>query len=93
MDLTRSCSHLFSLSIYTSDSSMWRIQAVTAEGTAFTNRLGLPEAWRGLREQDLQGVCQVPAARFVHAAGFIGGADTYDGVLAMARATLEQEAK
>jgi uncharacterized UPF0160 family protein len=28
---------------------------------------------------------QVPGARFVHAAGFIGGADSYEAVLEMAQ--------
>jgi len=32
--------------LYPDNSGMWRVQAVTAEGTAFTNRLGLLEALR-----------------------------------------------
>ena len=38
---------------------MWRVQAVTAEGTAFTNRLGLVEAWRGLRDEALVEACGI----------------------------------
>lgn len=30
--------------LYTDQAGMWRVQAVTQEGTAFTNRLGLLEA-------------------------------------------------
>jgi uncharacterized UPF0160 family protein len=52
------------------------------------NRLGLPEPWRGVRDEDLALVSQIPGARFVHAAGFIGGADSLDGVLKMAQAAL-----
>jgi uncharacterized UPF0160 family protein len=52
------------------------------------NRLGLPEPWRGVRDEDLAALCQIPGARFVHAAGFIGGADTLEGVVKMAQAAL-----
>jgi uncharacterized UPF0160 family protein len=70
---------------------MWRVQAVTVEGSAFTNRLSLPEAWRGLRDQALEAISQIPGSRFVHAAGFIGGADTYEAALQMARQALHQQ--
>ena len=48
---------------------MWRIQAVTAEGTAFTNRLSLPAAWRGLRDADLCAAVGMDGCKFVHNAG------------------------
>ena len=70
---------------------MWRVQAVTAEGTAFTNRLGLREAWRGLRDAELSAACGIDGAKFVHASGFIGGHATYEGALAMAVATIEAD--
>jgi uncharacterized UPF0160 family protein len=74
--------------LYQDVSGMWRVQAVTVEGSAFTNRLSLPEAWRGVRDSDLESVTQISGSRFVHAAGFIGGADTYEGVLQMAQKAL-----
>ena len=67
---------------------MWRVQAVTAEGTAFTNRLSLPEAWRGLRDAALCATAGIEGCCFVHNAGFIGGHKTRDGALAMAAAAL-----
>jgi uncharacterized UPF0160 family protein len=70
------------------EGGMWRVQAVTVEGSGFTNRLGLPEAWRGVRDEDLASVTKIPGSRFVHAAGFIGGATTYEGVLQMAEVAL-----
>ena len=76
--------------LYTDQSGMWRVQAVTVEGTAFENRLGLPEEWRGVRDEDLEAVTQIPGSRFVHAAGFIGGANTFEGALAMAREALKR---
>ena len=69
---------------------MWRVQAVTVEGSGFTNRLGLPEEWRGVRDDILAEVTKIPGSRFVHAAGFIGGANTYEGVLQMAQVALQQ---
>jgi len=74
--------------LYMDSAAMWRVQAVTAEGTAFTNRLGLLEAWRGLRDADLVKASGIDGAKFVHAAGFIGGHATYEGALAMAVATI-----
>jgi uncharacterized UPF0160 family protein len=64
------------------------VQAVTVEGRAYENRLSLPEPWRGLRDGALVEASGVPGARFVHAAGFIGGHETYEGALEMARAAL-----
>ena len=77
--------------LYTDVSGMWRVQAVTVEGRGFENRLSLPEEWRGVRDQDLASVAQIAGARFVHAAGFIGGADTYEGVLRMAQVALTRK--
>ena len=74
--------------LYEDSSGMWRVQAVTAEGTAFTNRLGLLEAWRGLRDDALVTASGIAGCKFVHASGFIGGNATYDGALAMALATI-----
>jgi uncharacterized UPF0160 family protein len=74
--------------LYTDQSGMWRVQAVTVEGKAFENRLGLPEEWRGVRDQDLESVSNIKGSRFVHAAGFIGGNDTYEGALEMAKVAL-----
>eukprot|EP00934_Nitzschia_sp_Nitz4_P005286 Nitzschia sp. Nitz4//scaffold178_size73299//983//2307//NITZ4_005688-RA/size73299-snap-gene-0.130-mRNA-1//1//CDS//3329539089//5276//frame0 len=77
--------------LYADESGMWRVQAVTEEGKAFVNRLSLPEQWRGVRDADLVGICNIPGARFCHAAGFIGGNDTYEGALKMAQVALSQK--
>lgn len=74
--------------LYTDSAGMWRVQAVTAKGTDFTNRVSLPEQWRGVREQSLVDVSGIPGSRFCHAGGFICGNDAYEGALAMARAAL-----
>lgn len=77
--------------LYQDVSDMWRVQAVTIEGRGFENRLSLPAPWRGVRDEDLASVTKIEGSRFVHAAGFIGGADTYEGVLAMAKVALNEK--
>ena len=53
-------------------------------------RLSLPEAWCGVRGAELDTVAGIPGCVFVHANGFIGGNETYEGVLKMATTSLEQ---
>jgi len=77
--------------LYQDQGGMWRVQAVTVEGKAFVNRLSLPETWRGVRDQDLAGISGIKTARFVHVAGFIGGATLYEDALEMASIALKQQ--
>lgn len=77
--------------LYTDQAGMWRVQAVTVEGKGFENRLSLPEEWRGVRDQDLSSIAGIEGCRFCHAAGFIGGNDTYEGALEMARVALTKK--
>ena len=79
--------------LYEDSAKMWRVQAVTEEGTAFTNRLGLLEPWRGLRDDALTAAAAIDGCKFVHASGFIGGNATRDGALAMALKTIEASSK
>ena len=53
--------------------------------TMCTCRLSLPEMWHGLRGAELDAVAGIPDCVFVHSSGFIGGHQTLDGVLKMAR--------
>lgn len=50
----------------------------------------MPEAWRGLRDAELSNASGIPGCVFCHASGFIGGNETYNGALAMARASLNE---
>ena len=68
----------------------WRIQAVSKSPGSFENRLSLPAAWQGLRDEELSSVSGIPGGIFVHASGFIGGNKSHDGVKAMASAAVEQ---
>jgi len=67
----------------------WRVQCMSKNTSSFTNRLSLPEEWRGLRDEELSRVAQIEGCVFVHASGFIGGNLTKAGVLQMARKSLE----
>ena len=49
------------------------------------------QEWRGLRDADLEAVTEIPGSRFVHAAGFIGGNDGYEGALKMAQVALTKK--
>ena len=76
--------------IYTDQSGKWRIQCVPQSPDSFENRLSLPAAWRGVRDDELAKVSGVDGAIFVHASGFIGGAETKEGILKMLEISLEQ---
>ena len=56
---------------------------------SFASRKALPEAWRGIRDEELSKLTGIPDCVFVHAAGFIGGNKTKEGALAMAQKALE----
>ena len=51
----------------------WRVQAVPVFPERFESRKALPEAWRGLRDEELSRVSGIEGGIFVHATGFIGG--------------------
>lgn len=55
---------------------------------SFENRKSLPEAWRGVRDEKLSEVAGIKGCTFCHASGFTGGADTFEGVLEMAKKSL-----
>ncbi|XP_072987492.1 uncharacterized protein [Typha latifolia] len=70
-------------------SKHWRVQAVAVSPDSFESRKPLPLPWRGLRDDDLSRESGISGCIFVHMSGFIGGNQTYDGALAMARAGLK----
>ncbi|AOA62495.1 uncharacterized protein PAS_chr2-2_0093 [Komagataella phaffii GS115] len=62
----------------------WRIAAVPVSSSSFESRKALPEPWRGLRDEKLSEAANVEGCVFIHAAGFIGGANSKEGVLKLA---------
>ncbi|CAL9757821.1 unnamed protein product [Musa acuminata subsp. burmannicoides] len=69
-------------------SKSWRVQAAAVSPDMFESRRPLPLPWRGLRDDELSEKSGIPGCVFVHMGGFIGGNQTYDGALAMARTAL-----
>ncbi|KAK0167300.1 hypothetical protein PV327_004717 [Microctonus hyperodae] len=67
----------------------WRIQCVPVGPGSFVCRERLPEAWAGLRNEELSRVAGIDECVFVHTGRFIGGNKTRNGALAMARKSLE----
>lgn len=70
----------------------WAIKTVQRARGSFESRVLLPEAWRGLRFEDLAAVTGVADSVFCHKVGFIGAAHSRDGALELLRqALLEAE--
>lgn len=65
------------------------MQAVGVAPDRFESRKPLPSQWRGLRDEELSKEAAIPGCVFVHISGFIGGNQTYEGALAMAKASLK----
>lgn len=72
-----------------SQGSAWRIQAVGVSQSSFESRKAFPEAWRGLRNEALDGATGIEGCIFIHASGFIGGNKTFNGAMAMALRAVE----
>jgi len=74
--------------IYEDMNKSWRIQGVPPASQSFDLRCGLPEAWRGYRDKELDTVSGIEGCIFVHASGFIGGNATREGAIKMAQKSL-----
>eukprot|EP00268_Persea_americana_P047384 TRINITY_DN4935_c0_g1_i2.p1 TRINITY_DN4935_c0_g1~~TRINITY_DN4935_c0_g1_i2.p1 ORF type:complete len:375 (+),score=71.27 TRINITY_DN4935_c0_g1_i2:229-1353(+) len=76
--------------LYQDDRSKhWRVQAVAVSPDSFESRRPLPSQWKGLRDEELSKESGIPGCVFVHMSSFLGGNQSYDGALAMARAALK----
>lgn len=75
--------------VFQDSSSSWRVQCMSVSPDSFENRKSLPEPWWGKRDADLSALSGIPGCIFVHATGFIGGAQTKESALKMAIAGLE----
>ncbi|CAH8833732.1 unnamed protein product [Trichobilharzia szidati] len=80
--------------IYERKDTTWGIQAIPLdEHNTFTQRLPLPESWRGLRDDQLSSIVGIPDCVFVHATGFLGIHKTREGVIQMAKLTMKMKNK
>lgn len=74
--------------LFQDSGASWRISTVSVTSSSFEFRFGLPEPWRGVRDEQLSELTGVDGCVFVHAAGFIGGCKTRDGVMELAKLAL-----
>ena len=65
-------------------STDWKVDAVRLKPYGFENRKSMPEAWSGLRAEELSKVSGVQGAVFCHRARFLAVAKTREGSLALA---------
>ncbi|KAJ1943970.1 hypothetical protein GGF37_002415 [Kickxella alabastrina] len=77
--------------LYPDTAGAWRVQAVPERPGSFKSRHPLPEAWRGVRDDDLSERSGIEGCIFVHQSGFIGANKTRDGALALARKALTMD--
>lgn len=66
------------------------LRTVPAEANSFASRMDLPEAWAGLRDDELAAVTGVPDAIFCHTKRFIAVARSREGVMRLAEMALSE---
>eukprot|EP00769_Ergobibamus_cyprinoides_P004460 gnl/Ergobibamus_cyprinoides/654.p1 GENE.gnl/Ergobibamus_cyprinoides/654~~gnl/Ergobibamus_cyprinoides/654.p1 ORF type:complete len:348 (-),score=107.32 gnl/Ergobibamus_cyprinoides/654:15-920(-) len=66
------------------------VQAVSPYAGGFDQRMPLPLAWRGLRDEELAAATHVEGAIFAHKAGFLAGTASRAGTLQLAAQALQQ---
>ncbi|MCJ1475414.1 hypothetical protein MMC13_004076 [Lambiella insularis] len=71
------------------EGAKWRVQCVSVTKDSFVSRLPLKEEWRGVRDEELSEKAGIKGCVFVHASGFIGGNQTKQGALEMARRSMK----
>ena len=69
-------------------SDKWNVYCVPKEKESFDNRKSLPEAWAGLRDDELAKVTGVPDAVFCHNGRFLAVAKSKEGALKLAEIAL-----
>lgn len=66
------------------------MQGIPENWGSFDLRIGLKEAWRGIKDmKELITISGIPDIVFVHNSGFIGGAKSYESTLKMALESIE----
>lgn len=72
---------------------MWMAQAISTCPASFECRLAFPEAWRGLRDKELESVTKIPGTIFVHASGFLAGSRSRSVALELVNASISLQSK
>ena len=75
--------------VFPSNRGGYNWQCVPDTLGGFGQRKSVPTEWKGLRGAELQSITGIKTASFCHPAGFIGGADTFEDALALAKIAVE----
>lgn len=76
--------------IYLNPRGNWAVETVPISKDTTKTKVSLPKKWRGLRDADLAKVSGVRDAVFCHPSGFLGGAETREGAIQMAKLAIEK---
>lgn len=75
--------------VFPSNRGGYNWQCVPDALGSYGQKKAVPTEWKGLDGADLQTVTGIRTASFCHPAGFIGGADTFEDALALAKIAVE----
>ena len=75
--------------VYPDENGKWDASAVRKERGSFETKLSFPEAWRGLRDEELASASGITDAIFCHKAGFLFVAKSKEGVLEAVNKAIE----
>lgn len=75
--------------VFPSNRGGYNWQCVPDTLGGFGQRKSVPTEWKGLHGAELQSITGIKTASFCHPAGFIGGADTFEDALALAKIAVE----
>lgn len=70
--------------VYPSNRGGYNFQCIPSKAGEGDQRKAVPKAWRGISADALRRVTGVSDATFVHSAGFLGGAESFEGAMKMA---------
>eukprot|EP00658_Telonema_sp_P-2_P065041 TRINITY_DN54388_c0_g1_i2.p2 TRINITY_DN54388_c0_g1~~TRINITY_DN54388_c0_g1_i2.p2 ORF type:complete len:150 (+),score=33.55 TRINITY_DN54388_c0_g1_i2:238-687(+) len=73
--------------LFADSGGTWRVRAVAENEGSFACRKKLP--FCGLRDDALSEASGIKGCVFIHAGGFIGGVESYEGALEMAKLALK----
>ena len=78
--------------VYPDAQAKWHLICVPDKNGSFSNRKPLPASWAGLDGAELDAVTGIKGCVFCHRARFVGGHETREGVMEMARLALQNQA-
>lgn len=71
----------------------WTATALNVRPGSFECRVPFPEAWRGLRDDELSRVAEIENCKFCHLSGFLSCNTSREGILKMIEFSMESQAE